>query len=107
VSRAGLEPADSSLRIGEWRLRREAAEREGELLRKDDVQEAAHDMIMTIRETLMGIPAQLQDRLAGLSSAPACGELLEEEIRHALTKLSEYPPKKPKAPARRRKARSK
>ena len=108
---------DDSITILEARRRREVAEsrlkelevgeREGQLLPADEVRDAVSGMIIAVRETLLRIPSELQDRLAGMSSAPACGELLEEEIRRALTNLSEYPPQKPKAPARRRKAKGK
>lgn len=110
------EGADSTS-IGEWRRRREAAEaklkefeaaeREGTLLRADEVREAVEGFILQAREQLMGIPSQVQDRLAGMSDARAIGLLLDEEITRALLALSKYQPGKPKAPARRRKAKGK
>lgn len=111
LKKLDTETKDSGLTINEWRRRREAAEarlkelevgeREGSLLPAEEVRDAVNGMILHARETLLRIGAELQDRLAAMTDPVACGELVDAEIRRALTQLSQYKPKQPKARGRR------
>jgi len=78
----------------------ELAERKGQLLDREEVKQAVEGLVIQARETLMGVPSQVQDRLTGMTSAPAIGELLEAEIRRALMAISQYEPGKTKTQRR-------
>jgi phage terminase Nu1 subunit (DNA packaging protein) len=79
------------------KAKREMAEIElavikGEIHRSEDVKVVMNDMIAAFRSKVLALPTKLAPQLAGKTEIPIVKELLNREIREALTELAEYDP---------------
>jgi len=70
-------------------LRLEREEREGLLLRKDEIKKCLIVMIQATKQRIMGIPKRLAPVLVGVSDARTIENLLFQEIESTLSQLSE------------------
>ncbi|MFC4102923.1 hypothetical protein [Paenibacillus xanthanilyticus] len=68
------------------------AVKRGELHRAEDVRLVMTDMLLNFRSRMMSLPVKIAPRVAYLKEVPAIREVLEDEIRIALTTLSDYNP---------------
>jgi phage terminase Nu1 subunit (DNA packaging protein) len=57
-----------------------------------DVEFALTNMLATFRNRILGIPGKLAPQLLGVDSLAELQELIDKELREALTELSEYDP---------------
>jgi len=79
------------------RIRREElliAELEGRLVPRDDVREFESQQVAAAKELLLTAGAELRDELAATPSPTRCQELVDKRIHEALSKLSQWRPKK-------------
>lgn len=70
--------------------RLEFERRKGELLVASDVSTAWHELISTAKSKLLLLGDELGDRLAAEADPIRCRELVNAEVRSALTALSNY-----------------
>jgi hypothetical protein len=68
----------------------ELAEKRGELLNASEVSTAIHELISTAKSKLLLLGDELGDRLAAESDPIRCREMVNAEVRSALTALSKY-----------------
>jgi hypothetical protein len=80
-ARARLAYYEAEAELANLKLR----QRVGELVRKDDVQKAAARAMRQLRIRIMRIPVDLAKLLAAETDAARCYEILNTEIREALT----------------------
>ena len=64
-------------------------ERRGKLLPKDEVEMAAFDMARQVRDRMLNIPSRVSAMLAAETDAARCYQILDNEIREALTGLAD------------------
>ncbi|MBJ6362112.1 hypothetical protein ACFOQM_12500 [Paenibacillus sp. GCM10012307] len=70
------------------------AEMKGDLHRSDDVMFIMNDMISSFRSKILAMPSKISPQLVGKTEIPVILELLANEVRTALSELSEYDPAK-------------
>jgi hypothetical protein len=68
----------------------ELAEKRGELLNASEVSTAIHELISAAKSKLLLLGDELGDRLAAESDPIRCREMVNAEVRSALTALSKY-----------------
>lgn len=68
----------------------ELAEKRRELLNASEISTAVHELIATAKSRLLLIGDELGDRLAAESNPVRCRELVTDEVRRALSELSQY-----------------
>jgi hypothetical protein len=66
--------------------------RQGELVEVEEVRMAWSNHILAAQDRLLGIAGKLAPRVIAAASVQEAQELIENEIRQALTSLSEYQP---------------
>jgi hypothetical protein len=84
-ARARKESALADLR------QQDAAQRRGDLLDRKEVQQAWAEIVLSMRGTLLLMPARLAYKLVGLDAA-AIQEIIRKEVYSALTEMSEWEP---------------
>lgn len=57
-----------------------------------DIEYVLTNMLVTFRNRILGIPGKLAPQLLGVNSLTEIQELIDRELREALTELSEYDP---------------
>jgi phage terminase Nu1 subunit (DNA packaging protein) len=68
------------------------AVKRGELHNAEDVRTVVTDMLLNFRSRMLALPTKIGPKVAYLKEIPAINAVLEEEIRIALTTLSDYKP---------------
>jgi hypothetical protein len=66
------------------------AKMKGELHEAADVEKALTDMVITFRNKILGIPSKVAPLLVGQKNIGKIREIIDKEVREALTELSDY-----------------
>lgn len=70
----------------------ELAEQKGTLHRSEHVAAVMDDMLAAFRARILNLPPKLAPQLAGLADAVAIRQLLDRDVREALSELADYDP---------------
>ncbi|MGG1638216.1 hypothetical protein [Paenibacillus sp. NRS-1760] len=70
----------------------ELAQMRGELHAAEDVESVMTDMLITLRSRLLGLPTKIGPRLQYVQDLSVLTDIITDEIRIALSSLSEYDP---------------
>lgn len=66
------------------------AKMKGEMHDAADVEKALTDMVITFRNKVLGIPSKVAPLLVGQKNIGKIRDIIDKEVREALTELSEY-----------------
>ena len=80
-------------RTNEWlkvhQRQLDVQERQGELVRADEVERVWGEIMVNVRNRILMIPGKLAQRLSTLSDVRECHALLDREVKEALTALAQ------------------